>query len=458
MEVYKFTGTDFSSKAKNFLANSLLCNKNNIVSYVDNRTYRIIKQNKYTPSLASRIFHVFLRIASINLTYILAKTNNRLLEKKVKPLIPHIPHDLDGRNSYSPINFRDTLFEISKFLEPKDWKNLKLASKHHNKVLSESLIRYLNDNPHVSLHTLGFTTPEKCLHFIKQNAAQITSINIHSVRFNNSQTNELFNALIDCKNLTHVNLSSEIKVTDQHLELLGKCLSLKELHLENIEKITDTGLAHIQSLKNLETLDFSSNTNSNVTHLGISYLTQLTKLKSLEIQSFHKLSYKGLKEICKLKGLESLWFLALSVKAKGFKELSNLENLKTLGIGFAFEKGNDKIIEIAKLSQLQELHLSHFDKYTMEGFLKLSNLTNLKVLNLTGNHDLTDKMLKVIAGFHKLTFLDLSACNQVTDRGIEELQKLEHLKTIKLWSTGVSKSICDIITKQFSSSPKVFAF
>ena len=150
--------------------------------------------------------------------------------------------------------------------------------------------------------------------------------------------------------------------------------------------------------------------------------------------------------------------MALSVKAKGFKELSNLENLKTLGIGFAFEKGNDKIIEIAKLSQLQELHLSHFDKYTMEGFLKLSNLTNLKVLNLTGNHDLTDKMLKVIAGFHKLTFLDLSACNQVTDRGIEELQKLEHLKTIKLWSTGVSKSICDIITKQFSSSPKVFAF
>ena len=281
MDIYKFIGTDFSSKAQNFLAESLIGGKNTQVSYVDNKKYSIIKKERCTLSLTRQIMHLFLRIVSLNLIHILAKNKNRLVEKKVKSLFPHdpdgqknesttkikntqsltsnkhkrliirAPHKLDGQNKYSPINLRDTLVEISKFLKPKDLINLKLASKHHNEVLSKNATHYLNYNPDVSLDKLGFNTPEKSLDYIKENAPYITSLCIESIDFDDLQSKELFSALTSCKKLTRLKTSSKIYIADQHLKLLGECTSIRDLHLCMHDDATDQGFACIQNLRHL---------------------------------------------------------------------------------------------------------------------------------------------------------------------------------------------------------------
>ena len=451
MEIYKFTGTDFSSKAQNFLAESLIGGKDTQVSYVDKKEYRIVKEEKCTLSLTRRIMHLFLRVVSLNLIYILAKNKNRLIEKKVKPLFPHY---LDGQNKYSPINLKDTLLEISKFLKPKDLRNLKLASKHHNEVLSKNATHYLNYNPDVSLDKLGFNTPEKSVNYIKENALYITSLCIESIDFDDLQSKELFSALTSCKKLTRLNTSSKICIADQQLKLLGKCTPIRDLHLCMHDDATDQGFACIQNLKHLESLKLSASGPSKVTGVGIQALANLEKLKNLDLRSLFKLDEDNrFEEVCKLKGLESLKFLPMRWKKEAYTKLPNLTKLKALEVGSDFFC---VIEEISQLTQLESLRLCNDGgKLSREDFAKLSSLTNLKVLQLGLMNNLTDEMLEIVAGFSQLKVFTLIICRQITDNGVEKLKNLKQLEKIELVYTGVSKNISEMVSKKFASSPKL---
>lgn len=463
MEIYKFTGTDFSSKVHNFLADSLISGNNIQVSYVGKKEYRIVKKEKCTLSLTRRIVHLFLRVVTLNLIYILAKNKNGLIDKKVKPLFSH---ELDGQNEHSPINFRDTLVEISKFLGPKDLRNLNLASTHHNQVLSKNATHYLNYNPDVGLnYILGLNTPEKCVDYIKENAPRITSLCFTSPNtkpttfFGDVQSKELLSAMISCKKLTRLNISFRVYIADQQLKLLGQCTSIRDLRLFIHDDTTDQGFACIQNLKHLETLKLSSpftpNLGLKVTDVGLQALNNLQKLKNLDILQLdsvgRNVAYEG---VCKLKNLEKLEFQCSSFPLKAFTNFSNLTNLKTLVV---FGLLNDcNIEEISKLTQLEKLYLI-FKNYHVgkKEFAKLSSLKNLKVLKLEKNYFLTDEILEVIAGFSQIRVLAFRYCRPMKEKSIEKLSKLKQLKEINFEGTGVPDNISEMVSKKFASSPIV---
>ena len=68
-------------------------------------------------------------------------------------------------------------------------------------------------------------------------------------------------------------------VDDEALKSIGSMTNLKELTLNDCERITDAGIAHLKNLKNLEVLKLNE---TKVTDKALQYLSDLKKLRHLE--------------------------------------------------------------------------------------------------------------------------------------------------------------------------------
>jgi hypothetical protein len=154
-------------------------------------------------------------------------------------------------------------------------------------------------------------------------------------------------------------------------------------------KVTDEGLRELARLKSLQSLHLYS---ADVTDAGLKELAALKNLQSLYLGST-KVTDAGLKKLAGLKSLQSLYLYSTEVTDAGLKELAGLKSLQSLGLG------STKVMDM--------------------GLKELAGLNRLKSLNLAGTK-VTGTGLKELAGLKSLQSLELDA-TQVTDAGLSSV-------------------------------------
>lgn len=176
---------------------------------------------------------------------------------------------------------------------------------------------------------------------------------------------------------------------DATMALIGQLTNIKEFVIFGSPQVTDTGLAHISGLTNLQFLNLF---NAKITDNGLAHLSGLKNLKVLNLGQTR-------------------------VSDAGLAHLSGLINLKELGLSRTNITGSG----LAHLSGLnfEDIILSD-TPITNEGLAGLSKLT-FKYLFLT-NDKITDAGLVHLYGLKNVKGIDLKG-TEVTRAGIAELKK-----------------------------------
>ena len=227
------------------------------------------------------------------------------------------------------------------------------------------------------------------------------------------------------KKLENLNLEN-YNLNDAGVGTLGQLTTLKRLaigcdselkergskyrHAES--DITDAGLTHLASLKNLESLYLPR---LDITGAGFKSLGGLQDLQTLILRDT-LLDDAGLSFVCQLHSLQTLDLTRTDVTDAGIKSLPLLKQLTTLDLsGTQITPAGLK--SLASLPQLKALHLTG-TQLTGEGFEVLANLPNLESLELDQS-PIDDAGLSHFSSLAKLKFLSLDK-TRITDAGVDE--------------------------------------
>lgn len=442
MEVYKLSNNNFVSKLSNFVADSLISEKNDTVVYVDNRTYRVVKRESCS---TNRLVQIFLRIVTLNLIYFLALRQNKLLEKKVAH---------SNKDVVSPLDVKDTLLKIAMYLNPKDLSHLSLAGKFQHATISENKVQYVNCHPEVPLEKLGFDTPEKSYAFIEKYCEDIKCVNIKSFQLNKNETTKLLKMLVKCKKLTHLYLPITLKVDDECLKLLGELKHLEALHISQVEGVTPNGVKELQNLKNLQELSFGTKKDYTLDALSVIKQLQGLNLRLLDIHVFY---YKaGLSD--EILNFENLEDLTISVCSDDVKELSKLQAMNCLKkltlIDFTVNSKFKLMAELSHLHNLEFLKLKGFQSNFTD--LGLDNY-KIETLIFKGCIDIKDDFLEKVSGkFKRLKTIRFIGCGSITEKGVKSLNKMKYLKEVSVKACkNVKPGMKNAIAKSFSKSQEI---
>lgn len=242
--------------------------------------------------------------------------------------------------------------------------------------------------------------------------------------------------------------------------------SLKEL---TVEVKSDDGLYGMSQLTQLTSLDISY---SSITDKGLIYISALTNLSSLSLRSCETvssyrlssptnnypmmllnllccnrrphllpvyarericLSNKGISCLSSLTHLKSLDLsMCYRLSNEGLKRLSTMVRLTSLDITACHEVTNDGLVHLSNLINLTSLSVAQ-TRVSSEGLQHLRSMSNLTYLNLAGCARLTQSDGETLACFSKLSSLNLSGCLGVTDSCVLPLTKLNSLTVLQLY-------------------------
>jgi hypothetical protein len=148
----------------------------------------------------------------------------------------------------------------------------------------------------------------------------------------------------------------ETQATDEGLRHIGKMSGLEELFIWDDRSVTDAGVAHLASLKNLKNILINR---SNLTDDSLALLSSLPRVEVLSLQQNH-FTDEGL---VRLNGKETLKRIYigigdLRVSDAGLAHLRNFKNLEILDVqnSGVTARGLEELIK--GLPKLKELWLS----------------------------------------------------------------------------------------------------
>lgn len=317
--------------------------------------------------------------------------------------------------------------------------------------------------------------PESLKHLV-----QLTTLILSHRRFDDKQ----LESLKDLKELTYLDLSSCLELSDQGLQEIASLNKLEVLNLSQCFEIHDLGIKSLRPLSHLSTLNLyrcSEITDealengikflaslsvldltecTKITDQGLAALSSLSLLSKLTLDSCRSITYKGLKALKNLENLTSLNLKWCGLQDKDLKGLKRYKNLKSLLLedfkisyglrylknlttlttlelsNFPLNTGSNSIsnraIEALPPLHLTTLKLGGNQLLTDEGLRNLAPLTSLTHLDLSLCHGITDQGLKNLYPLSSLTYLSLMICSGITDKGIKKLKQLNQLKSLNL--------------------------
>jgi Leucine-rich repeat (LRR) protein len=244
-------------------------------------------------------------------------------------------------------------------------------------------------------------------------------------------------------------------ISDRHIKCIEGLTQLKSLTLWGIcDRLTDTSLASIGKLKNLEELHFIR-TGPRFTSAGLAHLRQLKHLRKLDLG----LRINDARYLMALPQLEFVKPVDLTVE--NMKALSGLRNLKSLGVFLpSLPNGStdDPLAAsyLGALSSLEELSFcgSTLGRYVSdEEVACLESLGRLKKLLVGGSNHLTDRCLASISKLDQLESLDFSVFggSGVSKNGLKQLSGLTNLHTLDVKVHPVVTGPADGVTLDFSA-------
>ena len=232
--------------------------------------------------------------------------------------------------------------------------------------------------------------------------------------------------------------SSQSPISDRHIKYMESLTQLKSLTLWGIAgSLTDTSLASIGKLKNLEELYFIR-TNPRFTVVGVAHLKRLKNLKKVnfaQVWSGHpgvKYGDEVVRQLAALPNLESIKGISY-LSAEGMKTLTVFRNLKCLGVALKDREqgyyGSTGVSYLASLGSLEELHISSEESLSDADIACLEPLSRLRDLLISGGN-VTDRGLASIGKLKQLERLHLSCA--LTLSGLNQLNGLSNLHYLKV--------------------------
>jgi hypothetical protein len=204
--------------------------------------------------------------------------------------------------------------------------------------------------------------------------------------------------------------------SEEVLARIGHLSRLKQLTFINVP-VTDTGLAHLEGLTNLES--FMLRGPNRVTDAGVAHLARLTGLKVLYLED-SRMSDAGLAYLRGLTGLETLNLARTQVGDAGLAHLERLTRLENLGLDGTKVTDAGLVRFLRGRTILKVLFLNDTQIGDV-GLEPLEDMTGLGWLSLRNTH-VSDVGLVHLRGLTKLQSVDLYN-TRVSDAGLGELRK-----------------------------------
>ncbi|MHC4535004.1 MAG: leucine-rich repeat domain-containing protein [Planctomycetota bacterium] len=255
-------------------------------------------------------------------------------------------------------------------------------------------------------------------------------------------------------------------ISDRHIKFLEGLTQLKSLTLwgSACNTLTDTSLASISKLKNLEELYFIR-TSPRFTSAGVAHLKELKNLRKVDfaqIWSGPAGAYYGdevVRQLATLPNLESIRGIGY-LTDEGMKTLATFRNLKCLGIALKDDKqdyyGPTGLSHLAGLGSLEELLFTGGRSLSDNDLADLESLGHLKKLHVSSRH-LTDRSLASISKLDQLELLDFSVFggSGVSKSGLKQLSGLTNLHTLDVKLHPVVEDSGDGVILDFSALTKL---
>ncbi len=173
-----------------------------------------------------------------------------------------------------------------------------------------------------------------------------------------------------------------IGLGDEEVAFVTKLRSLRQLDLSGCEALTDASVALLSSLGDLESLDLSLC--NQITDGSLVSLATLPKLRAINLNWCYGITDSGLESLSHCRSLEkvSLWSCE-EITDIGVRALAKLPNMRELDLP-EFAHITDKALLALSLSAapIQHLRLDHLSEVTDSGLLQLAKLSSLQELNI----------------------------------------------------------------------------
>ncbi len=220
--------------------------------------------------------------------------------------------------------------------------------------------------------------------------------------------------------------------------------SLKKLNIGKRGQkgqITDAGMVHLGQIGSLEYLDLPNN---GITDKGLAHIATLKNLKHLWVcgSSNSPLTNTALKHVSKLQSLEYLLIGGIRFTDIGMDDLAKLTNLKELNLVYVESITNEGLARLKTLKLLEKLDISSCQNITISGLSHLNALHNLSKLQVDFGIIQDDSGLD-ISGLTKLEELLLRFDAPIYDKDLVCLKKLKNLKQLVIGGGKKSSMVTD---------------
>jgi uncharacterized membrane protein len=221
------------------------------------------------------------------------------------------------------------------------------------------------------------------------------------------------------------------KEMDDVLRHVGQLHELTNLTFLRMP-VTDSGLAHLEGLTNLQSLMLRGR--NLVTDAGVSHLKRMTRLKNLNLED-SQVTDAGLSHLKNLTSLEGVNLVHAQVGDAGLAHLVGLARLEWLGLEGTQVTDSGLVPLLRTRTRWTALYLS--DTRITDTLLEsLEDMTSLRYLSLR-NTPVTDKGLAYLKRLTELQTLDIYG-TQVSDAGLAHLTGLTKLQSLSAGSTKIT--------------------
>lgn len=225
------------------------------------------------------------------------------------------------------------------------------------------------------------------------------------------------------------------EITDQAIQRLAKQrwdtvrLSDGESHVRS--KVNWGAAENLRQATSIRALHLSGQDVARHIHLA-------KRIKGLvELSVDAPMTTRTLEEIAELSDLTSLRLSHdLTISVSGARAIARLVKLKALNLAFV-DIDDASFVELGSLVDLEVLDLSG-TRITDEGLATLQKFPRLRKLELIRHFEppLTDGCVRSIVGLKELQHVSMSGA--ITPEGLAQVVKLPKLKSLSIWNTDIS--------------------
>lgn len=211
---------------------------------------------------------------------------------------------------------------------------------------------------------------------------------------------------------------------DESIKQLAKKANVETIHIALTDSFTGVGFKYLQG-RNIKRITLRS---TGLTDEGLAEIAKFKTLESLRISLAAGITADGLAKLQDLPGLRSLELVVLNVPEGGLEAVSRIKSVEAISLYNARNITAEGVESLRDLPNFSFLDLSRtrLSKEVVPAVAKIKTLTELR-LNAA---DITDEDLEAISHMSELEQIRVSVNPRITEEGLFKLGKCKKLELL----------------------------